>query len=65
MRLPSTLPTMTAPSSYTMQMRWPSLFQAMPRTTLLFRLLIISSYHDPFNKVSKVKKVKPLQCDAA
>ena len=42
--LPSTLPTMTAPSSYTMQILWPSVFHAMPRTTDLLRLLIISSY---------------------
>lgn len=47
--LPSTDPTMTAPSSYTMQIFWPSAFQLMLLTTDLFRLLIISSYHAPLN----------------
>ena len=47
--LPSTLPTMTAPSSYTMQILWPSVFHAMPRTTDLLRLLIISSYLETRN----------------
>ncbi len=45
--LPSTDPTMTAPSSYTMQIFWPSAFQLMLLTTDLLRLLIISSYHAP------------------
>ena len=39
---------MTAPSSYTMQILWPSVFQLIPLTTDLFLLLIISSYHEPW-----------------
>ena len=49
---PSTDPTITAPSSYTIQIFWPSAFHAMLRTTDLFLLLIISSYQEP----SKHKK---------
>jgi len=43
-RFPSFDPTMTMPSSYTMQMRLPSGVHFMPRTVDWFRLLIISSY---------------------
>lgn len=45
--LPSTEPTMTAPSSQTMQIFCPSEFHCIPLTTDLFLLLIISSYHEP------------------
>ena len=41
------LTTIHLPSSYTIQILWPSAFHFMSRTTLLFLLLIISSYHDP------------------
>lgn len=43
--LPSTLPTITAPSSYAMQILVPSLDHFMSRTTDLFLLFIISSNH--------------------
>ena len=39
------------PSSYTMQIFRPSLFHLMSRTTLLFLLLIISSYQSPLYSI--------------
>uniref|UniRef100_A0A182XRJ1 Uncharacterized protein n=1 Tax=Anopheles quadriannulatus TaxID=34691 RepID=A0A182XRJ1_ANOQN len=47
MRLPSTEPTMTVPSSYTMQIFCPSLVHAIPLTVLFFRSFVISSYQEP------------------
>ena len=44
-RAPSTVPRITVPSSYAMQISSPSARHRMSFTTLLLRLLIISSYH--------------------
>ena len=54
MRFPSTDPTITAPSSYTIQIFWPSEFHDMPLTTDLFRLLIISSYQLPLYSIQTI-----------
>ena len=50
---PSTVPTITPPSSYTIQINSPALFQHILLTTLFCLLLIISSNHEP-----EVKKRK-------
>ena len=54
MRFPSTDPTITAPSSYTIQIFWPSEFHDMPLTTDLFLLLIISSYQLPLYSIQTI-----------
>ena len=55
---PSTLPTMTAPSSYTMQIFCPSAVHFISLTKLLFLLLIISSNHMPLWSIQTM--IRPL-----
>ena len=60
-RFPPAPPTMTCPSSYAMHIFSPSLDQRMSRTTLLFRLLIISSNHMPLWSIQTI--IKPFWSD--
>mmetsp|Transcript_19409 Transcript_19409/g.50955 ORF Transcript_19409/g.50955 Transcript_19409/m.50955 type:complete len:242 (-) Transcript_19409:408-1133(-) len=53
-RLPSTLPTITAPSAYTMQILEPSAVHFISFTTDLLRLLIISSNHIPLCSIHTI-----------
>ena len=60
-RFPPAPPTMTCPSSYAMHIFSPSADQRMSTTTLLFRLLIISSYHMPLCSIQTM--IKPFRSD--